>query len=531
MGPLSQKKMKKSLLFAILAIFMVGNASWAQSNQDISGGLVWESEPYMAVDPANAQHIVVGWMGSAGSRLNIKMIATFNGGVTWSTPTVIPHQSPTFTSADVSIAFGHTGNLYATYIDSRKSPDSGAVYIVKSADGGLTWNIPNQVISGFADGSKYPLDRPWLAVSSTGPVDTLYVTSKPAPWVAPPNRPYFVRSYDGGTTWTTWRNIDSSGYLVGNVIQAPMATPAIDSAGRFHCIYPAYLASESLYPRYIMATNGPANSFRYNVAETITASGGTMDTLAKAGGKFICDPAHNGHFAFVHIENRYGDIDVFSVETTDGGITWTAPQRVNDDIIGNGRMQDMAWANFDENGNLVTAWRDRRNAPGSGYEQPTEIWGAVKWYDSSAFSANFKISDTAAPYDSIYLFGAGNDFMNVAMAQDTLSAVWGDVRTGALNIWFARRAMRTGVTTVVKSIANEQLPGVNIYPNPGNQVITIDGVGMTSLVLSDIAGRVVLKKKIDDQKYKLDVSGIAPGEYIAEINTQNGMIIRKLEIR
>ena len=127
MGPLSQKKMKKSLLFAILAIFMVGNASWAQSNQDISGGLVWESEPYMAVDPANAQHIVVGWMGSAGSRLNIKMIATFNGGVTWSTPTVIPHQSPTFTSADVSIAFGHTGNLYATYIDSRKSPDSGAV--------------------------------------------------------------------------------------------------------------------------------------------------------------------------------------------------------------------------------------------------------------------------------------------------------------------------------------------------------------------------------------------------------------------
>ena len=523
--------MKAIVLAVTSALCLFYNVGHAQSNEDISGGVIWESEPYMVVDPSNPQHLIVAWMGSAGSALNIKTITTFNGGATWSSPAVIPHQSPTFTSADVSIAFGHTGNLYATYIDFRKSPDSGAVYMVKSSDGGLTWSTPNQVISGFADGSKYPLDRPWLVVSPTGAVDTIYVTSKPAPWVAPPNRPYFVKSYDAGATWSAWRNIDSTGYLVGNVIQAPMAAPAIDSAGRFHCIYPAYLPSESIYPRYIMATNGPGNSFSYNIAETITASAGTIDTLAKAGGKFICDPAHNGHFAFVHLENKYGDLDIFSIETTDGGVTWSAPVRVNDDAAGNGKMQDMAWANFDENGDLVTAWRDRRNAPGTGYEQPTEMWGAIKWFDSSAFSANFKISDTAAPYDSVYLYGAGNDFMNVAMAQDTLSAVWGDVRTGALNIWFSRRAMRTGVTTMVKNIATEQMPGVNIYPNPGSQHIVIEGGGMTEIVLNDLAGKVILKKKIDAARYVLDVSGVVPGEYIAVINTQNGMITRKIEIR
>jgi hypothetical protein len=524
--------MKVILAAAICILCVLPNVGRAQSNEDLSGGVIWESEPYMVVDPANPQHIVVAWMGSVPlAALCIKTITTFNGGLTWSSPAVIPHQSPTYTSADVSMAFDHAGNLFTTYIDSRKSPDSGAVYIVKSTDGGLTWGTASQVISGFADGSKYPLDRPWLAVASTGGVDTIYVTSKPAPWVAPPNRPYFVKSSDGGLTWTAWRNIDSTGYLVGNVIQAPMAAPAIDSAGRFHCIYPAYLASESIYPRYIMATNGPANSFSYNVAETITMSGGTMDTLAKAGGKFICDPAHNGHFAFVHVENSYGDIDVFSIETTDSGVTWSSPLRVNDDVIGNGKMQDMAWANFDESGNLVTAWRDRRNAPGTGYEQPTEIWGAIKWYDSSAFSANFKISDTAAPYDSIYLFGAGNDFMNVAMAQDTLSAVWGDVRTGTLNIWFSRRAMRTGVTTMVKNIVSEQLPDVNIYPNPGSQYLTIEGKGITNIVLTDIMGKTVLTKKLDGTRSVLDVSGITAGEYVAVISTQDGMVTRKVEIR
>ena len=525
--------MKTTLLLATFVMLLFGNLSRAQSNEDLSGGVVWESEPYMVVDPSNPQHIVVAWMGNVLlSHICIKTITTFNGGATWSSPAVIPHQSSTYTSADVSMAFDHAGNLFATYIDSKTTHDSGAVYVVKSTDGGLTWGTASQVISGFADGAKYPLDRPWLAIgrgASAAP-DTLYVTTKPAPWVAPPNRPYFVKSYDGGLTWSAWRNIDSTGYLVGNVIQAPMAAPAADSAGRFHCIYPVYLPSESLYPRYILATAGAGNSFSYNTAETMTA-GGTLDTLAKAGGKFVCDPSNNKHFAFVHLENLHGDLDVFAIETADGGVTWSAPLRANDDAISNGKMQDMAWANFDENGNLVTAWRDRRNAPGTGYEQPTEVWGAVKWKDSATFSANFKLSDTAAPYDSLYLFGAGNDFMNVVMAQDTLSAVWGDVRTGALNIWFARRAMHTGATTIVKSIASEQMPVVSVYPNPARQEITIEGTGMTGIKLNDLTGKVLIQKNIDAQRFSLDVSGIATGVYIATISTMTGIISQKVEIR
>ena len=525
--------MKRILLFATAALCLFYNFCSAQSNEDLSGSVVWESEPYMAIDPANPQHIVVAWMGNVPfAHLCIKTIATFNGGVTWSSAAVIGHQSPTWTSADVSIVFDHSGNVYATYIDSRQAPDSGAVYIVKSTDGGLSWGTASMVISGFADGSKFPLDRPWLAISrSTGTTpDTLYVTTKPAPFVAPPNRPYFVKSFDYGTTWSAWRNIDSTGYLVGNVIQAPMAAPAIDSSGKFHCIYPTYLASESIYPRLIMATNGPANSFSYNVAQVIMG-GGTIDTLAKAGGRLICDPTNNKHIAFVRIANQYGDLDVLSIETTDGGVTWNTPVRVNDDAISNGKMQDMVWANFDENGNLVTAWRDRRNAPGTGYEQPTEVWGAIKWKDSLNFSANFKISDTAAPYDSIYLFGNGNDFMNVAMAQDTLSAVWGDVRTGVLNIWFSRRSMHTGITTTIKKIVSEQILVVSIYPNPANKLINIEGTGITSIMLNDLTGRTVLQKKINGEKSVLDVSHIAPGFYIAVVYTQNGMVSKKVEIR
>jgi len=523
---------KSYILLAFLVVAACFRAH-AQPNEDLSGGTVWESEPYLATDPANPQHMVVAWMGNVPlSRLCIKTITTFNGGLSWTSPAIIPHVSPTYTSADVSMAFDHSGNLYATYIDSRQSPDSGAVYIARSTDGGLTWGPPAMVISGFADGTKFPMDRPWLSISrTTGPVpDTLYVTTKPAPWVAPPNRPYFVRSFDGGATWSAWRYIDSAGYLVGSVIQAPMAAPAIDSSGRFHCIYPTYVPSVSVYPRYIMATAGPSASFSYNTALTVVG-GGAIDTLAKAGGRFTCDPTNNRHFAFAHVENQYGDLDIFSLETSDGGATWSPVQRVNDDPAGNGKMQDMVWAGYDEHGNLVAAWRDRRNAPGSGYQQPSEIWGAIKWHDSAAFSANFRISDTAAPYDSAYLSINGNDFMNVAMAQDTLSAVWGDVRTGVLNIWFARRDMHTGLTTILRNIVSEPLPGVNLYPNPANHSVTITGPGMSRISIIDPSGNTVLEKILVSDSQQLDVSVLPPGIYTALVHTRSGTQSIKVTIR
>jgi len=375
---------------------LIATLSFGQ-NKDISGGAVFEGEPYLAVDPSNPQHLIVAWMGYVPlAHLCIKTKTSFDGGNSWSTPAVIKHQSASYTSADVSMAFDHSGNVYASYIDSRQSPDSGGVYVTRSTDGGLTWGVSNLVINVFADGTKEPLDRPWLVIarnSGPGP-DTMYITTKPAPWVAVPNRPYFMRSYDYGVTWSAWKYIDSTGYKVGNAIQAPMAAPATDSAGNFHCIYPSYYPVESIYPRYIMATlGGGPSSFSYNVV--FSGIGTTpIDTLAKAGGHLVCDPTNNKHYAFFVIQNYGSDLDVYCAETYNSGATWGTLMRVNDDSYGNGKMQDLVWGNFDEKGNMIAAWRDRRNATGTGYQQPSEIWAAIKWKDSTKFSTNFRVSDT-----------------------------------------------------------------------------------------------------------------------------------------
>jgi hypothetical protein len=510
-----------------IACLFFSLSSFAQ-NEDISSGALFDGEPNLAVDPANPQHMVIAWMGYPPlSLLSIKTKVTFNAGRTWSSAVAIPHQSPTWHSADPSLVFDHSGNIIICYIDYRQSPDSGAVFVVKSTDGGLTWGAASKVIDGYADGSKKPIDRPWLTISRASTSDTMYVTTKPAPWILPPNRPYFTKSVDGGLTWSPWRYIDSTGWLVGNVIPQPMAAPAVDANGQFHCVYASFLLSQSIYPRYIIASLKPGtNSFTYNKVYDFTTGSLSVDTDAKLGQHLVSDPINGNHHALFFVKNNYGDLDIFCTETLDNGATWTPPHRVNDDIISNGKMQDLVWSNFDENGNLVAAWRDRRNAPDTGYATSTEIWGAVRWKDSANFSPNFRISDTSINYATV-LSLSGNDFMTVCMAQDTLTAVWGDVRTGKLNIWFERTAVKTGSHSGVRNIVNETLPDVDIYPSPAKSNITISGTAIISVAIYDISGKKIMDRNVFADKTVLNISSLPKADYIILINTQFGTVPRR----
>ena len=161
--------------------------------------------------PANGQNIVVAWMSFQWQqKIMIKTRASFDRGRTWEGSVLIPHVSTTYQSADPSMVFDDSGNLFLSYIDYRQNPDSGAVYVVKSTDGGLSWGNPVEVINAYADGPKRPIDRPWISVDASQENSaTLYITTKPAPWILPPNRPYFVRSSDGGNTWDNWKYVDA----------------------------------------------------------------------------------------------------------------------------------------------------------------------------------------------------------------------------------------------------------------------------------------------------------------------------------
>ncbi len=518
---------KQHFLLVLLVFSLFPNLNAQQQN--ISNGNVFEGEPFIAVNPNNPQNIAVAWMGFVlgnNLRLSIKVRSSFDGGTTWKPIVVMPHIAATYQSADPSMVFDENGNLFLSFIDHQENPYEGGVYLYKSNNGGLNWGNPIKILDILADGAKYPIDRPWLSINETG--DQLYLTTKPAPWVAAPNRPYFTQSSDGGQTWSAWRYLDGPGNLVGNFIAAPMAAPAA-LGNRFFAAYPSYVLGQNLLPQYILATSSDAGStFQYKSILTANSSGVSNDS-AKLGYKLLVDPSDGQHLAFIYPYQPSGDFDIMMTETYNAGVSWTAPMRVNDDQQGNGKMQDLVWGDFDDDGALIISWRDRRNAAGTGYATASEFYAAYRPKNAPNFQANFKLSTTPVDYNNV-LAQSGNDFMGIELSRDTISAVWGNTRDGSLDIWFVRVAALSGEMSAVTMLAGES-EILTIYPMPSSGIFNVAMATqepISALYVFDLLGKEILRIFPSTPTASIDLSNFPAGRYPVRIESEEHVYSRIL---
>lgn len=540
-GRYSQKVLQKIILPACMFLIAgIINAGLAQ-NQNLSNGVVFDGEPYLAINPNNSQHLVVAWMGFVPfQRIQIKVRVSFDGGQNWGNTTRIPHISNIFSSADPSLTFDNAGNVYLAYVDFNALRDSGAVYVRRSTDGGITWGNPSEVIDIHAEPGKKPIDRPWLVADQSNGIHqgNLYITTMNAKGASAPFHPYFMTSADQGNHWQPWRYADTSGWSAGFLISQPMPSPVVGADGVFHCAYPSWVLSQNPKPQYLLASSTDAGQHfsHHTIFDTPDVF---SDSLAKKGYLLIANPANADHLAFFYLDVLHGDADVFMRETLDSGASWSSPLRINDDPVGNNRMQDLLWADFDRDGDLAVCWRDRRNAPDSTYATDSEIWCASRRKDAADFSPNFPISDAAVPYDSV-LASSGNDFMNVKLRNDTLYAVWGDVRTGKLNIWFEKRALPDPSPVAIAQPVSETLPEKpqlrQNYPNPFNPATKIryslPKAGFVTLKIFDILGTeiqtLVNEKQVAGQySVVFDAKNLASGIYFYRLAAGNFVQTRK----
>jgi hypothetical protein len=502
-----------------LLIFLSLNVTFMQGqNQLISVGPIFNGEPYLAINPSDPQHIVVAWMLAVPfATVAIYTRVSMDGGLTWGLTQSIPHQITFYTSADPSLHFDSDGNVYLSYIDSN-SEDAGGVHVRKSTDGGFTWGEAVEVITVADDPTQKPIDRPWMVIdNSGGPYDgNIYVTTmnpRTAGYIPPPYNPYLTKSVDGGESFEDWQHIDGEDWLAGSLIVQPMPTPAVSADGVLHAIYPSYVFSQNIYPQYVLASSANGGeSFTYQTVFAGTAN--PIDSLAKKGYLLRADPSDAQHLAFFYPFAPSGDGDIIMRETFNAGVNWSDEIRVNDDPVGNGVLQDLVWADFDTDGDLVVTWRDRRSAQDTGYQVSSEIWGAVRMNGDDSFGDNFPISSEIAEHGQI-LNSSGNDFMCVEMVDDTISVVWGDVRTGILNIWFQRLTSDGEVVSISELAQSGNAPFL-VYPNPCYDQINLSTSKYDSFRILDSSGNLVMSGTSMQQK--LDVSTLSKGVFVLELD-------------
>lgn len=518
--------MKQYLL--LLALTFALNALHAQPNNiNISNGNIFDGEPYLAINTTNNQNLVAAWMGmqfaNGAFKIAIKTRASFDGGNTWSAVKALPHFGTGYGSADPSMAFDRNGFLYLAYIDFKKSPDSGGIYVARSVDGGLNWDAPSLAFDMYDIANKRPIDRPWLVVdkSTTANAGTLYITTKPAPWIAPPNRPYYKVSADSGHTWTAINFVDSAGFLTGNAIAAPMAAPVTTANGKFCTIYPSYVPSQNVLPAFYMAkSEDQGQSFAYNTVYTSLPA--ALDSNLKNAYLLIAHPSDANKMFFITPAGQAGDPDINAFNSTDEGQTWSAAVRVNDDALSNGKSQDMVWAAYNEQGNIAAVWRDRRNAATNGFwNVGYDFYYAVSTDNGQTFSSNQKMSSQFIPFDSIVAEN-GNDFLSAVYSADTLYTVWGDTRSGRLNVWFAKTIASTN-TTVNINILNESKGHFRMYPNPAHKQLNIafeKEAKPKQLEVFNGHGQSVYKFNSPQAQHTIDVSLWSSGIYFLKVDRE-----------
>jgi hypothetical protein len=341
------------------------------------------NEPSLAVDPTDPQRMAIGWRQFdtiASSFRQAGWAFTADGGASWTFPGVI---EPGIFRSDPILEADAAGNFYYHSLKSDFLCD-----LFRSTDGGQTWDD-----GVFAFGG----DKAWMAIDRTGGKGQghLYV----APW----NPSFgccgsdtFLRSIDTGATFETALPIpaepqrgvvavgpDGEVYVAGHGpggfadlrvarssnAAAPAQTPAFD-----------FVTTVSL--------GGP-------IARAVGPNpGGLLGQVWVAADPQAGTPGARHVYLMASIDPAGSDpLDVYFARSTDGGMTWSAPIRVNDDPPGPDAWQWFATLSVAPSGRLDATWNDSRGAgPGeyhSALYHASSTDGGLTWSTNQAITPTF----------------------------------------------------------------------------------------------------------------------------------------------
>jgi len=187
---------------------------WANTRVNTDSTTWAQNEPFVAVDPHNAQHLIVGannWQSGTG-QFEVYAYVSFDGGQTWAaSQPYINRNASRLNAADPTVAFGADGAVYFAFV--AFSPANGAVAVSRSADGGRTWAAQSWATSFAGEAA----DKPALVAGAGG----LYLFYQGSAL-------YSRQSVNNGSTWSAASTVDVSGRY---------AAPVVDSKGNVSVVY------------------------------------------------------------------------------------------------------------------------------------------------------------------------------------------------------------------------------------------------------------------------------------------------------
>jgi hypothetical protein len=454
-----------------------------QVNVDANGNNITgdaANEPSISVDPTNPNKMTIGWRQFDNVQSNFRQAGwgyTSDGGKTWTFPDVL--ERGVFRS-DPVLASDDTGRFFYLSLLSNFFDD-----MWRSLNGGHSWTRLAPATGG---------DKQWFTIDNTASTGHGFQYQS---WSEAANNygtRQFSRSTDGGFTWINPVNIPGSpqwGTLDVDTDGNLFLTGVNANNGQIWCARSTNAKNGGVTPTFDLAT-------QINLGGDI-AAGEFINPEGIVGQLYVAvdrsgTSTNNNVYLLASVQPFGFNIgtDVMFVRSSNGGQSFSAPRRINDDPINHNKWHWFGTLSVAPNGRIDSVWLDTRNAANN---TDSQLFYSYSRDGGTTWSANIAVSEPFDPFIGYPHQNKIGDYITMVSDNGGGNVAYSATFNGEQDIYYARVAPPPSlpllnISTRVRVLTGEQvLIGGFIITGTNPKQVLIRGIGPSlngiSGVLSD----------------------------------------------
>ena len=400
-----------------------GFASIQVNVDDLGQNIIGDAanEPSIAVDLNDSRRVAIGWRQFDTIASSFRQAGwgyTADGGATWSTGTI----EPGVFRSDPVLDSDADGNFYYNSLSVPGGTFQCDVF--RSFDGGATWDAGVYAFGG---------DKQWMAVDRTGGPGAGHVYSNWNQTFSCCGPTSFTRSTDAGDSYDAPVSIPQTPFW---------GTTAVAPSGN---VYVAGVGAGSLfYVAKSTTLSDPMSSPAFDSAIAVDLGGQPRASAGPnpsglLGQVWVASAPTAGSFGdevyvLASVDPPGSDpLDVAFARSVDGGATWSAPVRVNDDV--GDAWQWFSTLSVAPNGRLDAVWADSRSDPG-GFD--SELYYASSSDGGLTWTANVALSPPFDPHLGWPQQNKLGDYYDMVSENERVHVAWAATFNGEQDVYYLR---------------------------------------------------------------------------------------------
>jgi hypothetical protein len=480
------------------------------SGMNIAGDAA--NEPSIAVNAWHAENMVIGWRQFDNVTSNFRQAGwgyTTDHGMSWTFPGVI---NPGIFRSDPVLDADGDGNIY--YNSLTNDPDYFCK-VFRSNNGGAIWDGGTDAHGG---------DKQWMVIDRSASVGRGNIYSSWSYYFSTCAPGFGTRSTDGNTSHENCFVIEGYPYW---------ATLAVGNAGELYIggtpgIADTLVVSKSMTARHrdsVVTWEKPVKVYfggSPNGWSSINPGGllgqVSIDVDHSSG------PGKDNVYLLAPVVPSGGDpCDVMFARSTDGGLTWDAPKRINDDAS----VTNSQWfgtMSVAPTGRIDAIWLDTRDAPAG--SDSSALYYSFSMDQGVTWSVNQRMSDLFDPHVGYPNQNKLGDYFDMTSDSTGAHVAWAATFNGEQDVYYSHIVPYT--STGIDGTVNGSR--ISTYPNPVTGELLVSGMEAGSRAeVYTVQGVRLLSVAESRGTCRFDLTGKPAGVYFLQVIDRNGTAeVRKI---